>query len=459
MPIHQTQRAFYKQMFRLALPIALQNLLTSSAQLVDTAMVVGLGNSATAAVGVAIRWSFLLNIGLFGISSGCATLASQAWGAKDDSSIQRSYGIGLLLSALLGLLYTLGCVCMPQAMIRVFTSEAPVIEQGAVYLSTVGWYGVFVAFSMISATLMRATGNVVTPLLCAVVSVLTNSVLNYGLIYGKLGLPNLGLRGAALATVTAAAVQALLLFLIGKLKKEHIFSSLRGIFAFTRPFLAQFFRIMTPTLGNELSWAIGTNIYMMVFARQGSENFAAYTIFSSVEQLSFIFFIGICHACAIMVGKTIGEGELESAYTQAKRFVRMMPLVGIAMGLLMVALRYPVSGLLPIETDFVRENVAKLLLVYACFLPFRPVPYICIVGIFRAGGDTKTGMFIDSFCLYCMSIPAVLILGFAVHVPFWLLIAAMYFFEDCIKIILCLRHFKLRRWIRRLNFPEPISAE
>lgn len=139
---NSTRSGFYKKMFSLAIPIALQQLLTSCAQLVDTAMTVGLGNVSTAAIGVAGRWGFLLNLALFGISSGTATMTAQFWGINDRRSIRRSYGIGLILSLAVGALYTVSVLAIPEQMMRVFTSEEEVIAAGVQYLQAVAPYGI-----------------------------------------------------------------------------------------------------------------------------------------------------------------------------------------------------------------------------------------------------------------------------------------------------------------------------
>ena len=445
---------FYGRMLTLALPIALQQLLTSCAQLIDTAMVVGLGNSATAAIGVAGRWAFLLNLAVFGISSGVATLTAQNWGVRNLQSIHRSFGIGLVCSAVAGILYTVCTMLIPQQLMRVFTSEQDVIEQGVVYLRNVSLYGIFFSFSQIISTSMRSTEDVHTPLLCAIVSVSTNTLLNYLLIGGHFGFPALGLQGAALATAIAMALQLVLLLVIGHAKKSLVFSSWHDVFDFNRSFTVHFFRICTPVMINEFMWGVGTNVYTMVYARQGSENFAAYTIFNSIEQIVFVFFLGVCSAASIMVGMTVGAGGREEAYRMGKRFVRMMPVMGIVLGSLMIALRYPVLRLLPIETEGAVHTAAAIMVVYSLWLPLRNVPYITIVGLFRAGGDTKFGMIMDTFCLFCVGIPVVALAGFLTEIPFPLLVGLMYVSEDIPKITMCLHRFFSKKWIRQLTVHE-----
>ena len=343
---NSTRSGFYKKMFSLAIPIALQQLLTSCAQLVDTAMTVGLGNVSTAAIGVAGRWGFLLNLALFGISSGTATMTAQFWGINDRRSIRRSYGIGLSLAV--GALYTVLVLAIPEQMMRVFTAEEEVIAAGVQYLQAVAPYGIFVAISLVTSTVMRSTEDVHTPLACSIASVATNTVLNYILIYGKLGFPALKLRGAAIATAIAMVVQAVLLFVIGNAKKNIIHAPIGEFFKKDIEFFKKFLRVCVPIMLNELLWGIGTNVYAMVYARQGSENYAAYTIFSSIEQIAFVFFVGICHACSIMTGKAVGAGKADEAYSMGKRFIKLVPLLGVLTGVAIIFLRNPLLRILPI---------------------------------------------------------------------------------------------------------------
>ena len=434
---NSTRSGFYKKMFSLAIPIALQQLLTSCAQLVDTAMTVGLGNVSTAAIGVAGRWGFLLNLALFGISSGTATMVAQFWGINDRRSIRHSYGIGLILSLAVGALYTVLVLAIPEQMMRVFTSEEEVIAAGVQYLQAVAPYGIFVAISLVTSTVMRSTEDVHTPLACSIASVATNTVLNYILIYGKLGFPALKLRGAAIATVIGMVVQAVLLFVIGNAKKNIIHAPIGEFFKKDIEFFKKFLRVCAPIMLNELLWGVGTNVYAMVYARQGSENYAAYTIFSSIEQIAFVFFVGICHACSIMTGKAVGAGKADEAYSMGKRFIKLVPLLGVLTGVAIIFLRNPLLRILPIETEGV-------------------------VGRFRAGGDTKIGMFLDIGTLFLFSIPIVTTLGFLTDVPFYVLIIAMYIAEDTPKSLLCLIRFKSRKWIKQLTAADsapPVLGE
>lgn len=444
---------FIPRMLRLALPISLQNMLTSCAALIDTAMVVGLGNAATAAVGVAGRWTFFLNLFLFGFCSGSSALISQYWGARDKKNIHRTFGLAVLCALAAAVVYNVGALLFARPMIRLFTPEAEVISAAVEYLRTACFGAVFLSFNMLAGAALRSTEDVVTPLLCSGVSVAANTALNYLLIYGKLGLPAMGVQGAALATVLSTALGSVLLFLLARHKRGIIIAPLRELMDFGRDFVRRYFAVALPVIGNEALWAVGTNVYIMVLARQGAENYAGYTMYNSVEQLVFVFFVGMCHACAIMVGKSVGEGEVDEAYHTAKRFMAATPVVAAIVGLALILVRNPILGLLPVETEGARKVASDLLLIYACWMPVRQIPYIAIVGSFRAGGDTRTGFYYDMITVFLCGVPVVAVLGLVVHVPFQMLVLSMFVAEDMVKILLCVRRFRSRLWIRRLTLP------
>lgn len=442
---------FFKNMARLALPIAMQQLLVSCAQLVDTAMVTRLGNVVVSSVGVSSRWIFLMNLFYFGISSGAAALIAQFWGAKEKKNIQKSYGIALIFGAAVAVAFNIAMFFFPEYMIRVFTGEQAVIETASEYLKIVAFMGIFSAFNQITCTALRSTERVNPPLFTSIASVAANTVLNYILIYGKLGLPALGIRGAALATLISTAFQSVLLFIVLRTSKEIFNDRIREFFKVSRAFVKRFSIVCLPVVMNEVAWAIGTNIYAMVFARQGSELYAGYTIFSSIEQIAFVFFVGICHACSIMTGKTIGEGDDTGAYKLAKKFVIMTPVIGIITGWVLIFLRNPLLSLLHIETQTAFDLASQLILLYCLWLPIRNIPYTLIVGTFRAGGDTKIGIILDCLSVYLISVPVVVVLGLVIKVDFVYLLLAMYLCEDIPKTILSLIRFKSKKWIKNLT--------
>ena len=451
--IMNSQKNFFKNMLKLALPIALQQLLVSCAQLVDTAMVTGLGNVVVSAIGVSSRWIFLMNLFYFGISSGSAAMIAQFWGAKEKSNIRKSYGIALIFGFTVALFFTTAMFLFPEQLIKVFTgsNQPNVVEAASQYMKIVAFMAPFSAFNQVSCVALRSTERVNPPFYTSIIAVVVNTVLNYILINGKLGLPVLGIRGAAIATLTSTVVQAVLLFVVLRTSKDVYNAKISEFFSLTKSFLRRFSIVCLPVVLNEVAWAIGTNIYAMVFARQGEEAYAGYTIFSSIEQIAFVFFVGICHACSIMTGKTIGEGNEGGAYKLAKKFVIMTPIIGIVTGTVLASVRTPLLSLLNIETQAAFDLASKLIVIYCLWLPFRNIPYTLIVGTFRAGGDTKIGIAYDMISLYLLGVPVVAYLGLIAKVDFEYLILAMYLCEDIPKIAMSLFRFKSKKWIRNLT--------
>ena len=446
-----SQKIFFKNMMVLAFPIAMQQLLVSCAQLVDTAMVTPLGNIVVSSVGVSSRWIFLMNLFYFGISSGSAAMIAQFWGAKEKDNIRKSYGIALIFGFIVAAFFNVFMFFAPELLIRVFTSEQAVIDTASNYMRIVAFIAPFSAFNQISCVALRSTENVKPPLYTSIISVATNTFLNYVLINGKLGFPVLGIKGAATATLVSTALQSVLLFAVLRTSKDVYNAKIKEFFTLSKNFFRRFSVVCLPVVLNEVAWAMGTNIYAMVFARQGSENYAGYTIFSSIEQIAFVFFVGICHACSIMTGKTIGEGDEEGAYKQAKKFLIMTPIVGVLTGSVLAVIRNPLLSLLNIETQAAYDLASSLILLYCMWLPVRNIPYTLIVGTFRAGGDTKIGIVYDLVSLYFLGVPVVAYLGLVAKVDFIYLILAMYLCEDILKSALSLYRFKSKKWIRNLT--------
>lgn len=443
---------FYRTALALAIPIAFQNLLTSCATLIDTAMVVGLGNTATSAMGVASRFGFLLNVTCFGFASGCSALLSQYWGAKEQKNILRSLGFALLIAMGFGAVYGAVLALFPATLAGIFTDDPDATALAASYLRIFAAAVPFLVFSQILCIALRSVECVRIPLISSAIAVGVNVLVNYALIGGHLGAPALGLRGAAVGTVASCTVQSLFILCCLLLKKTPFCGRLRDFLAFDRVFCGKYFRTALPVLFNETLWALGTNVYVTVLARQGVENHSGYTLFDNVQQLFFVFFVGICGACAVMVGMQVGCGEHENAYRTAKKFAVMTPLIGVVLGGLLILLRNPLLSLFPIETEGARQVASECLFFYGLWIPIRMIPYTMVCGIFRSGGDTRTGCIVDMVGLYCMGIPALFFTAYVLHpTRFVVLVAVMFVAEDILKGVICLIRFRSRKWIKQIT--------
>ena len=265
---------FWKITLGLALPIAFQNMLTSSFALVDTLMVSRLGDISLAAAGMAGQWSWLLNIFLFGVCSGAAIFISQYFGVDDRKGIHRTAGIAIASGLVLGALFTAAACLFPTTVMRIFGKDEAVIAEGAAYLRIAGFSYFAVVINSIWSAVLRSTAQVKLPMYVALVTTVENAVLNYLLIFGGFGLQGLGIRGAALATVISSWTGAVLLVALSMRKGNILYAPLREMFRFTKESLALFYRRAILVMANECMWGLGTFCHNAIFGALGYENYA-----------------------------------------------------------------------------------------------------------------------------------------------------------------------------------------
>ena len=444
-------RPFWRVTLRLALPIALQNLLISSFSLVDTIMIGGLGDVALSAVGMAGQWSWMLTLVLFGFCSGTAVFISQYWGVRDLKGIRNVYGLMLVNTLAAAAVFFVIGFCWPQGVVSLFNKDPAVVREGAAYLQTACFSYFALALSNAFSTLLRATERVRLPMYASGVSAILNAVLNYGLIYGKFGLPEMGVRGAALATCISSWVSPLVILIVSAFQKNLVVSRLKDVFSLPKGLIPHFYRVCAPVIANESLWGLGTFCYNIVFARMSYENYAAVTIFRTVDSIAFTFFVGLCNACSVMVGKSIGAGKIERALGDARRFACVIPILSLLVGCTVALLRVPLVSLFDTRgtlSAVTKQAAHAILLIYGLEYGLRNIPYILIVGIFRSGGDTVTGLKLDLFCVWCISLPAVIVSAFVLKLPFPAVFAVMLLFEDALKVVLVIRRYRSRQWIR-----------
>ena len=441
---------FYQRMLALAIPIALQNMLASCAGLVDTAMVARLGNIATSAVGIGGKWAFVLQMITFGFCSGGSVLISQFWGANDQKGVRRAYSLGMVLCLGIAVLFNVVAAIFPYEMMCVFTDEEAVRLAGAQYLGIVCWGAIPLSFATIASMARRCTEDVRTPLWISGISVSVNTFFNWCLIYGKCGLPELGLRGAAIATVISQCLQAVLVIVIGVKQKHFTIDGLTAFRDVSKAFLKKYFHFALPVICNETLWCVGFNTYAIIYAHLGSENYAAYTLYSSIEQLVFVFFIGACNASAIMVGKSIGQGLIEDAKAIARKMLGVFVVLGVVLGGALLLLRWPIIRLMGVENAYTARMTASILAFYCCWCPLRQLNYVLVVGILRAGGDTRISALLDVGVTLCWGAPWCFLLAYVFKVPFLWIVCGTFVAEDVLKLPLCLWRMKSGKWIRTL---------
>ena len=446
---HLFNKGFFREMLPLAIPIALQNLLMASFRLVDMLMLGQLSGDALAAVDLASQISFFVDLLSFGVSSGCAVFLAQYHGAKNTDGIHRVMGVALVTLVPAGILATLLSVLFPHAIMQMLTNDESLRSIGISYLSVAAFSYIAIVVNSILSTVLRSTEKVHLPLIASGTAAALNALLNYALIFGHFGLPALGARGAGIATAISAATGPVILLIVSILKRNVLIAPLKKIFDIKRFFLP-FWKRSLPAFLNETLWSLSIVIVNMIFGHMGKENYAGLSTVRTIENLVFVFFIGICHSCNIIVGKHIGAGDESGARRIANSFLILTPLAGFVLGMIVLVLRGPVVDLFQIG-DSSKAVARALLLMYAFEIGFRNIPYIEVVGIFRAGGDTRIGFFGDLAVQYLVVIPIAAILGLWVKLPFVTTFVIMQICDDIAKNLIYFFYYRKGNWIKPVS--------
>jgi putative MATE family efflux protein len=439
---------FFRSMLVIALPIALQQLITAGLNMIDVVMVTRLGEASVAALGLANQIFFLLILFLFGITSGMAIFTAQFWGKGDIEQIHHVLGICLTIAISVGALFCSAAVFVPERLMGFYTEDPEVIKLGSDYLRIVGLSYIFTAITISYATVLRSITQVKLTVIVAVVAWALKTVVAYLFIFGIAGLPALGVRGAALGTCFGWIFQTILLLILVYKLKTPLAANPLSFFHFNRPFLFKVLKTSLPAALNEVLWSVGITSYNAVYARISTDSIAAVNINATIEELVFVLFIGLGNACAVMVGNKIGEGGKNVAFEYGRRFTILGVITGILGGATVIAVREIVVGLVPLLPS-TADNLRGLMLVYGLSIWLKVFNYMLFIGALRAGGDTRYAMFTELFSIWVIGVPSAVIGGFVLHLPVYG-VYAMVLLEEAVKAIIVLRRFLSRRWIHDL---------
>ena len=447
-------RPFLKNLAVIAVPVALQNLLTTTGSMIDTMMIAPLGETSVGAVGLCAQFSSLMFSCYWGFVGGGMLFISQYWGAQDDDGIDRSYGMTLSCMLTVAILFACLALFAPATVMRLYTDKAALQAIGVEYLSVVGVAYVFQILSVGMSALLRSTERVRIPLYASIASVAANIGLNWVFIYGHLGVPAMGIRGAALATACAAAINALLTVVLAACQRYPYLFHLRRHFRWTRAHLGEYFRKCFPIICNELLIGVGNMVINMVLGRQSEQAIAAVAVFRTLEGLVIGFFAGFSNAASVLVGKCVGAGELETAYERAKRLVPMCAGCILCLCLALVALNRSILTAMSLSGESLRIG-SGILMIYCVAAVIRMCNWTQN-DTYRASGDAVTGTVLEITFMYLLLLPAVCLSGLVLHAPFFVIFACCYI-DEPIRFVLMQRHMYSGRWVRPVT-PEGRAA-
>lgn len=448
-------KEFYKKVVTLALPIALQSLITIGVNMLDTIMVGTLGEEELSASSLANQFINIYHIFCMGLGMGASVMVSRYWGMRESEpeksslALKRTICIMVRLTLGLALLFAVVTLAMPETVMRMYTTEKSIISLGAIYFrySVITYF--FLGLSLVCTIVLRSVGQVRMPLYVSMGAFFVNLAANYALIFGKFGMPRMGIAGAALGTLIARVFETGVICGYLFFRDKAIGFRIRHLGMKTGDLVGEYIRISIPVLISDGILAIGNNTVAMVVGRLGVAFVAANAITSVTQQMSNVLTQGVAQAGAIVTGQTLGEGDREKALRQGYAFLGLGLALGLFAALVIRLISDPVIGAYNVSRE-TAEVAAQLMRAIGFIMIFQSTNSIMTKGVLRGGGDTKMLMLADNIFLWVLSIPMGLLAGFVFRLPaFWIYTCLK--FDQIAKTVWCVFRLRGGKWIKKIS--------
>jgi len=439
---------YFPNIRKIAVPIIIQQFTFAALNMLGVVFVGQNGATSVTAVGLAGQLAFLLNLVHFGIISGAAMFTAQFWGRNDIPNLRRVLGLCLMIAVSTSLIFFTLAQLIPAQILSIYTKDTAVIALGTNYIRTFSWTFLFLSITVSYGFVLRSTGNVKIPTTISIIALIISTILTYILIFGKFGFPNLGIQGVAVAAVIARAIECIALFIFCYTQKTPVAATLRELTDFDVVFIGKVIKPMLPVIFNELFWALGITTYNIIYGHLGTDSFAAMNIVSTIEQLAFVMFIGVSNATSVLVGNRIGAGKYEEAYVYGGRSLGIGIIGGLIAGLLLQLIKTPILALYNVSPDVI-ANASNVINVISFVLWIRVNNMTIVIGILRAGGDTRFSLFLDGVIIWLVGVPMAYLGANIWHLPvYFVYLCAMS--EEATKWILGINRYFSRKWIHNL---------
>nr|WP_312579116.1 MATE family efflux transporter [Sedimentibacter sp.] len=443
-------KLFLKSMFSIAIPISLQNLITSSLNMVDTLMTSSLGQSSIAAVGLANQIFFFYILINFGISTGSSVFISQYWGKKDISGIRKVLGLAIFISTAVGIVFTVAAAIFPEFLMKIFIDIPETVRLGSEYLRIVAFSYIITGISFVISVGLRSTGSPKIPLKISIVSFSSNTFFNYIFMFGKLGLPAMGVKGAALGTLIARIIEISLLLYSVYSSKGPLAGSLKELFGWNKEFINKYLKTTSPVIFNEGFWSLGQVMYSIAYARIGEEATAAIQVVTTIQNVFFVIFRGLANSSSVMIGNKIGEGDEKQAYDYAVNFLIISGLLGVVFGLCMILSSDLTLKLFRNLDKGLYDTANSIIFVMGLVFFIKTFNATVIVGVFRGGGDTTFSMFLEIGSVWLIGVPMAFIGALILKLPVHFVVALVSL-EEIVKALISIPRVMSKKWIKNVT--------
>ena len=443
-----SDKEFYSKLVGLALPIMLQNLMLAAVAASDALMLGSIKQEAMAAVSLASQIQFIQNMILSSIVTAASILGAQYWGKGDKEALKKIFAISFRLSILTDALFWAMCIFSPRLLMLIFTNERELIQSGITYLRIAGWSYLFTGLSQTFLSMLKVTDRAKESALVSSVTVILNILLNAAFIYGLFGLPEMGIKGAATATLIARAVELVWSFSYS-LKKNFVRLPLRNIFSFNRVLSVDFAKCALPLLGACLFWGIGFTSYTAFMGHLGTDSAAANSIAAVIRDLVCCFCNGIANGGGIMVGNELGAGNTDKGKLYGDKLFKISVITGFLSTALMLVLTPLVMAGVKLSPQ-AHKLLLGMMIIMAVYMIGRTINSVLINGIFAAGGDTMFDMYSLAVVMWGLAVPLAALGTFVFNWPV-LLVYACTCIDEVGKIPWVIFHYKKYKWVKDLT--------
>lgn len=451
-----SDRKFYKRVLIIALPIILQQLLTSSVQLVDNLMVSTLGELAIGSVSVVNQMYFVVIVVTFGAMGGAGIYTAQFFGSKQFDKLKQTFRFKIIISSVLSLGAILIFTIFGEFFIGLFTDNPITIAGGVAYLNIAKWVMIPMTLSTAISTTFREVGTTKPLLYISLAAILTNVFLNFLLIFGNLGFPRLGIEGAAYATLISRLIEFILLFVLLYAKGKVFNTRLIHLFKVNRFIFKMILITAIPLVINEFLFSFGQTFFVQSYATRGDNALAGINISSAISQLVFITFGGIGTAVAVFIGNTLGENKLIEAKENSKKIFVFSVILAVFLGIVLFSLSFFILDIY--DVSLATKKIAQFnIRVNALLIPVISL-YIALYFTLRSGGDTRSTMLMDSGYIWVVQVPIVFLLSryTDMQVIYMFLIIQLL---EIPKVFLAYSRYRKEYWLKNLTAVNRENAE